>query len=232
MRRRAWRLFCYAEFEEDKKEMDINIVGAKEVKAQLDKLEDRCNKAIRSTLSDFKKRGPGWISKEVKAKYNIKGNISKTSSIGKVRTLYVGESIEIKYSGHTLTPIYFGITPKSPQRKPMKKTYKIPGAGINTASDVVTMQRIKKSNVYVTIKDRKKQLLQGKYNTPVFFIKSKTGKNLPFQRKGSNPKPIVAIRTVSLPQMVGNEEVKVQIQSTIERELGKRVEHNLMRYWE
>jgi hypothetical protein len=59
------------------------------------------------------------------------------------------------------------------------------------------------------------------------FLGSNGGSSfLPFQRESDSRLPIKSIKTVSVPQMIGNPTVQTQIQANIEDGLSKRVEHH------
>lgn len=86
-------------------------------------IDEQGRKAVKATVRDVKARAPSWIAQEVTSVYNIKkGEITpsgKNSSKPKKMAGSVsvsGETIEeltIAYSGRLLTPVHFGMTPKT-----------------------------------------------------------------------------------------------------------------------
>lgn len=98
--------------------------------ADLEAIENGGKKAISNTIKDVKARAPGWIAQEVTQVYNIKkSEITPSSGKGAkpkkmAGSIQVrGETIEemtITYSGRLLTPVHFGMTPKTP---PAGKSY-------------------------------------------------------------------------------------------------------------
>ena len=86
-------------------------------------IDEQGRKAVKATVRDVKARAPSWIAQEVTSVYNIKkGEITpsgKNSSKPKKMASSVsvsGETIEeltITYSGRLLTPVHFGMTPKT-----------------------------------------------------------------------------------------------------------------------
>ena len=86
-------------------------------------IDEQGRKAVKATVRDVKARAPSWIAQEVTSVYNIKkGEITpsgKNSNKPKKMAGSVsvsGETIEeltITYSGRLLTPVHFGMTPKT-----------------------------------------------------------------------------------------------------------------------
>lgn len=86
-------------------------------------IDEQGRKAVKATVRDVKARAPSWIAQEVTSVYNIKkGEITpsgKNSSKPKKMAGSVsvsGETIEeltITYYGRLLTPVHFGMTPKT-----------------------------------------------------------------------------------------------------------------------
>lgn len=53
---------------------------------------------------------------------------------------------------------------------------------------------------------------------------------IPFQRMSQRRSDLKAIKTVSMPQMVSNDVVKENIEKTLSKEMGKRIDHHMKRY--
>lgn len=187
--------------------MNISIKGFDEVIAEINAIEANGRKVIQRTTSDFKSRGPGWISQEVTKEYNIKKkdvNETKTGVKNKGSIKVKGvklDEIVIEYKGRLLTPTHFGMTPKvRPERGPY-----------------VVAAKVKKSDGKKTLSSKAFLAAAGGEGTT----------HIPFQRKESERLPIDVIKTVSVPQMITNETVSENIHQRINTELGKRLEHHL-----
>lgn len=190
--------------------MNVIIDGYEDVVNQISTMNRDSAKVINRTISDFKSRGPGWVSQEVAKEYNIKKkDVNETKkgvkNAGKVRVQGVTlDNIEILYQGRLLTPTHFAMKPKT--RPTNGKAY------------TVTAQ-IKKSEGRKALGSR------------VFLGKSgrEGTTQIPFQRIGTERLPIKAIKTLSVPQMITNETVSENIHKRINEELAKRLDHNLKR---
>lgn len=171
------------------------------------------DKAISRTISDCKQRGPAQVTKAVTAVYGIKsGEVTEAGKAAKNGAKTVGsikvkgvsiDSVQLVYKGRLLTPVHFSMTPKT--RPDNGKKYKVK-AGI--------------------FKGAKKVL-----GTGVFLAPSGAAgtTHIPFKRAGKKRLPIEAIRTVSIPQMITNENVAVDIQARMEELLTTRLQHNTER---
>lgn len=173
-------------------------------------------KAVSYTIKDIKSRAPGWIASETAAVYNIKKTeITPLRTTGdsnkKAVSVYAsGETLEttsIVYRGRTLTPIHFSMTPKVPRKQ---KKYMISFA-------VFKGNRLK---------------IRGKYSTTPFLapVKSGSDKYIVFQRKSSKRTDMESIRTVSVPQMLGNSKVQSGINEKITGSVEQRLQHHLDRF--
>ena len=188
--------------------MDIMISNYDEIVGDIKDIKNKSKKVVERTVSDFKSRGPGWVSQEVVKEYNIKKKEINAAKKGvknagtiKVHGTKISD-LSIVYEGRLLTPTHFGMTPKA--RPQSGKSY-------------VVQAKIKKST-------RKKAL-----GSKVFLAHSGSAGTIqiPFQRKGDDRLPINAIKTVSVPQMITNDVVAKNIHKRINDELGKRLEHHL-----
>ena len=201
-------------------------------------------KAISNTLKDVKARAPGWIASEVVKTYNIKkGEITPSSGKNAKPKKMAGavnikgetfEDFSITYTGSPLTPLHFGMTPKKPTAL-LDKRKAIPAAGLNLkggAAAEVAMARVRKPyNVKLTVKKGQKKQLNGKYDTPIYLAPaSKTSSTMiPYQRTPGGKFKAAAIHTLSVPQMITNEEVNATIYKKLNEETAKRLQHNFDR---
>lgn len=190
-------------------EMKIIINGYEDVIKEIQGMKAKSEKVVKRTVSDFKSRGPGWISQEVMKEYNIqKKDINETKKAvvkGKSQIRIKGaklDDLSIVYRGRVLTPTHFSMTPRKRYKK--NRPY-------------IVSAQIRKSNGRVALGHK------------VFLGKSgnEGSKQIPFQRKGVNRYPIESIKTVSVPQMITNEKVSEGIYKSINEGLKERLEHHL-----
>ena len=104
-----------------KNSISAQLSNLQQLVADLEAIENGGKTAISNTIKDVKARAPGWIAQEVTAVYNIKKSEITPSGSGKPKKMagsiqITGETIEeltITYSGRLLTPVHFGMTPKT-----------------------------------------------------------------------------------------------------------------------
>lgn len=113
-------------------------------------------------------------------------------------------SAGIESKGHTLSFYHFPHSPKVPQ--PPGRRYRVKA----------TIKRESGSQVVST--------------TPKPFIATlKGGINHVVRREGEERKPIVVLRTLSIPQMITNEKVGDEIQKAAAEKFNERLEHEIIR---
>ena len=167
-------------------------------------------KAVSRTISDCKQRGPAQITKAVTAVYGIKskevteagkGAKSGAKTVGAIKVKGISvDCVQLIYKGRLLTPVHFSMTPRV--RPENGKKYKV------------------KAGIY---KGAKKVLGTGVFLAP----SGKEGTTqIPFKRAGKKRLPIEAIRTVSIPQMISNENVSADIKARMDELLMTRLQHN------
>lgn len=188
--------------------MEMKIKDFKKIKANAEKIGKKGEVVIKRTMNDFKSRGPAWISGAVTKTYNVKKARVKASITGKKVNGKIKvsgklvDNAQIVYEGRLLTPLPFGMKPTT---RPAKA---------------------KSGNPYTVtaevFKGKRKPL--GKN---VFISPGNGGIYLPFQRRVKDRMPIDAIKTLSVPQMITNEQVSVDIQTNISEGLSKRLEHHI-----
>lgn len=169
-------------------------------------------KVIQATTGDMRSRVPGLVATEVREVYNIqKKEITPIARNGKPKKLaghisvsgQTVEAVQIVYEGRPLTPTHFGMKPK-----------KLTGRGK------------KRKEITAEIKKGQRKAL----HTDAFLGSNRGGGYIPFKRTGAGRYPIESIKTVSLPQMVDNPNVKEKIESGVNDLLSKRLEHNIKRF--
>lgn len=166
-------------------------------------INEQGRKAVKATVRDVKARAPSWIAQEVTSVYNIKkGEITpsgKNSSKPKKMAGSVsvsGETIEeltITYSGRLLTPVHFGMTPKTAP----------PGKSYTLRMQVVKGQK-KVIGRYLNTRtpggpysERSHNILMGTGNTKAGGVSA-----IPFQRMSRTRTDIKKFTTISVPSMI------------------------------
>lgn len=179
---------------------------------------DTVQKAYSLMLSDVRSRLPAKITKAVTGVYAIKqseareagesaqktAQITKGKPIGSIRM----DGLTMTYRGRRLTLAHFKL---SPSGKPTKKKYK----------------------VKATIFKGKRVAINGKGTPPFVAPTSRKDAGAPwiaFTRLGKERLPIAPIRTVSIPQMLGNEKVAEVINAEKDKLILKRFQHHLDRF--
>lgn len=187
--------------------ISMAIENVNEVVAGIKHKQEQGAKAVNSTIGDFTRRGPGWVSQEITGIYNIKKKDITESQKGKrnggkVKVYATSiEDVKLVYRGRLLTPIHFGM---KPAKRP-KRSYRV-------------SMEVKKGE--------RRNLPKG-----VFLAPAETGaKQIPFQREGKDRLPIASKHSVSVPQMITNKEVSDNIYQRLNQELAKRLEHNISRF--
>lgn len=197
---------------------------------KLENMKKAPEKVMKRTLSDVKTRVPTWVAAEVSKVYGVKKAEINGQKIGKVKV--EGESIKtvkIKYTGRTLTPTHFGMTPKAPG--PNAYTLK---------ATIIKGQRTTLGKVKKLTKKQRAALgknftrsgTQNSDHSPIMLMSTGNMKAdgtgyIPFQRKSKRRSDVEAIKTLSLPQMVSSERTAPNITKAINDGLGKRLEHHM-----
>ena len=210
--------------------ISIQIENLRQLVADVQAIEAGGRKAISSTVKDVKARAPGWIAQEVTAVYNIKkGEITPSGkNSGKPKKMagnvsVSGETIEeltITYSGRLLTPVHFGMTPKTAP----------PGKSYTLRMQVVKGQK-KVIGRYLNTRtpggpysERSHNILMGTGNTKAGGVSA-----IPFQRMSRTRTDIKKFTTISVPSMITSERTNEKIMTRLQEETAKRLQHNLDR---
>ena len=206
-------------------------------------IDEQGRKAVKATVRDVKARAPSWIAQEVTSVYNIKkdeitpsgknsikkGEITPSGkNSGKPKTMagsvsVSGETIEeltITYSGRLLTPVHFGMTPKTAP----------PGKSYTLRMQVVKGQK-KVIGRYLNTRtpggpysERSHNILMGTGNTKAGGVSA-----IPFQRMSRTRTDIKKFTTISVPSMITSERTHEKIMARLQEETAKRLQHNLDR---
>lgn len=210
--------------------ISAQLSNLQQLVADLEAIENGGKKAISNTIKDVKARAPGWIAQEVTSVYNIKkGEITpsgKNSSRPKKMAGSIqitGETIEeltITYSGRMLTPVHFGMTPKTAP----------PGKSYTLRMQVVKGQK-KVIGRYLNTRtpggpysERSHNILMGTGNTKAGGVSA-----IPFQRMSRTRTDIKKFTTISVPSMITSERTNEKIMTRLQEETAKRLQHNLDR---
>ena len=205
------------------------VKNYKLIKKKIDDMQKAPRKVMTSLTAEAKKRVPGWVATEVVKEYGVKKSEITGQKIGKVTP--VGESfknVRIVYTGRLLTPTHFNMSPKSPK----------PGGAYTLKATIVKGQRTTLGKVKKLTKKQKADLAKNftrsgsraSGHSPIMLMRANGGHYLPFQRKSTDRKDIEAVKTISLPQMVGSKRTEAGIQRAINEGLGKRLDHYMERY--
>lgn len=191
-------------------------------------IEEGGRRAISSTVKDVKARAPGWIAQEVTGVYNIKKSEIVPSSSGKPKKMagsirITGETIEelaITYKGRLLTPVHFGMTPKSP---PSGKSYTLKVQVLKGQKKVIGRYKNTRTPGG-PFSQRSHNILMGTGNTQA------GGTNwIPFQRMSKTRTDIKKVTTISVPQMITSDRTNEAIMLRLNTETAKRLEHHMKR---
>lgn len=195
--------------------MSIDFKNVKEIEKKLNKVDKASQKALDMAVRDTVSRAPAQVTKAVTKKYNIKksevtaaGKQAKTSKtkIGVIKLQgQTIKNIALIYKGRRLTPVHFGMKPKS---LPASK---------------------RRYNLSVEVFKGKRKPLVGQSDRPVFLGSNNGSGYIPFQRAGAKAHPIWSVKAVGIPQMIDNDEVREDIDKNIAKTLLKRYEHQANR---
>lgn len=205
------------------------VQNYKLIKQKIDGMKEAPRKVLTSLTAEAKKRVPGWVATEVTKEYGVKKGDITGQKIGRVTPQ--GNSfkeVRVVYTGRLLTPIHFNMSPKAPN----------PSGAYTLKATIVKGERKTLGKVKKLTKKQRAAL--GKNFTrsgsrqsdhsPIMLMRANGGQYLPFQRKSTDRTDIEAVKTISLPQMVGSERTAEGIQRAITEGLGKRLDHYMNRY--
>lgn len=202
-------------------EMSAEIENLQEIIAWIGKKNDEGQKAMKWTVADMKRTMVPTIKKEVQQVYNADAKAFKTANVKVVGTsLY---ELEARYSSTMLTPVHFGMQPKSAKNKRGQwKTYKKKARTYvyGTKPYTLTMEVLKGKRV--TIGEYKQTRTRGSGSRPTVLMGS-----IPMHRKGNTPTPVEAFRTMSVSGMVASGRVAPQIVTRLNVKAGETLEKKL-----
>lgn len=192
--------------------INCSIKNCGQVVKALGKIQQQAEKDLQGAIRDVRREATKKIADEVAQNYNVKKSEITAGKIVRSKVTAKAGSIEIKYTGRLLTPTHFkGYSPKKPSAL-TEKSVVIPGQGISfkgKPGQFATVRIRKPYKVKAEIKKGNKiTFSQGTFVAPA----AKGSQTyIPFQRSGEGRKAVEALKTLSVPQMVTNDEVAKSI---------------------
>lgn len=191
------------------------------VKRDLERARKISETVIKRTVSDMKTRAPGWVAAEVSNVYAIskknvlsKGNVKVTGK--------TAEDIRIMFTGRSLSPANFRMTPTAPKPAYTLKAEIIRGK----KSELGKVKKLTKKQKAKLINNLKGQGKRTSDHSPIMLMPV-GGKAMPYQRVSTDRKDIRKITAISVPQMVRNEKVTPGIARVINENLEKRFANHM-----
>lgn len=193
---------------------------------KLQKLDHGVETAVEQTMKDMAKRTPAQVSKGIRQFYAVDTAGIKSA---KTKITISGQEASIEYSGRTLTPIHFKMSPASIDPKGRQATKdKIPGQKIafeGIPGQVAAVGQPRPYAIKMTVKKGSRVTIGG---DAYLQHAGGSGPVIPYQRKGEGRGPVHAVHTVSVPQMIDND-ARPEIEKRIDELLEKRFAHNIER---
>ena len=192
--------------------INCSIKNYGQVVKALGKIQQQAEKDLQGAIRDVRREATKKIADEAAQNYNVKKSEITAGKIVRSKVTAKAGSIEIKYTGRLLTPTHFkGYSPKKPSAL-TEKSVVIPGQGISfkgKPGQFATVRIRKPYKVKAEIKKGNKiTFSQGTFVAPA----AKGSQTyIPFQRSGESRKAVEALKTLSVPQMVTNDEVAKNI---------------------
>lgn len=175
--------------------------GAKLAK-QLQTYDRKAENVLKRSVSDVRSRAPSWISMGARKIYNVdKGTINRAGPRAKSGTTIQIAGREV--AGVTLVYKDRMLTTPRFSQSPVERPSKLP------------------YQIHVKILNGKRANLP-----PDAFLAKKLGA-LPFQRKGEDRKPLLIIKAIAVPEMIGSERASETISEAVYERMKKRVENHI-----
>lgn len=168
------------------------------VAVELSTIPKQIPKAASSALNRTMNFTATQMNREVRKEYTIKAkDVRKTIKKYGARPSNLHAYVES--TGHTLSLTHFQHKPRKPPKRP-----KVPQV------------KIKKSSGYKAVK-----------TTPKAFVQTMNNATNIWKRKGPQRLPVKMLRTLSIPQMISNEEIMKNIQKAAQDKLEERIGHEI-----
>lgn len=208
--------------------MSIAMKNGAELKKEIEKLEKNSEKVITNTISDARKRVPGWVRESVKKHYNVDNSGLKSVDVkieGATNSL---EGMRIRYTGRLLTLKHFSLNPKSVSPKSRVRARDlIPGQAIKMKSSGHAVGTIRQPKPYdVTV-----EVIAGqrkKLNSYTFVHNGIAWRREPGMKRWEK-KSVSVLRGPSVPQMIDGK-AHDTVMKTIDENLDKRFRNQCKRF--
>ena len=241
-------------FHYDKGAFKIKVTS--DIKKKFDKYQKMLldpTGAYTRMMSDLKSRVPGQVADAVREVYIIKrGEILPSKKKTKIKKAgYIGikgqtlADLKLYYEGRTLTFMHFAFTKKIVKKAKNYKTK--PNEDKSKRHNYKVTLKVKKSGNFY----KHKSLSKKEYGSP-FIFRTPQGLEMPFHRikgttnsenkyyiktskkhKGEQGRPnerIESIRSLSLPQMVDNRDVRKVLSPALSKLVEERFNHHFSDY--
>lgn len=206
----------------------------KAAKKALKKMKKVPATAVQRSLSDVRKRAPGWVANEIVNVYGVSKSEVTGEKIGTTKVSGVSiDKITIKYRGRRLTPVHFHMSPTAPKSGAYTLKASIIKGNRKTLSKIKKLTKKQRKNIGRNFRH------EGTRNSPrsPWMLQTTGAKSadgvpyIPFQRRKQPGKPQYAMRTLSLPQMVSSERTNENIVNALQTNLDKRVSNHMKQLW-
>lgn len=179
--------------------INISVRDLQRVTRELQDTNKKAETFMARTMSDAKKRGPGWIAQGVAEEYKTTRKAVTSGKLGKLKVKGDLKHLTLKYSGQRLDLTQFALTPKTPRQSYTLKAEVKRGQKM-TISQVKKLTKKQRKNIGRNFTH------QGTRNSPtspvmLMQMPNQSGYH-PFQRVSQNRTDLVARKTIALPQMV------------------------------
>lgn len=192
--------------------INCSIKNYGQVVKALGKIQQQAEKDLQGAIRDVRREATKKIADEVAQNYNVKKSEITAGKIVRSKVTAKAGSIEIKYTGRLLTPTHFkGYSPKKPSAL-TEKSVVIPGQGISFKGKPGQFAAVRIRKPY-KVKAEIKKGNKITFSQGTFVAPAAKGSQtyIPFQRSGESRKAVEALKTLSVPQMVTNDEVAKNI---------------------
>ncbi len=210
--------------------ISAQIKNYKNLQKKIDDMKKAPNTVIKRTMSDVRKRVPGWIAQEVSQTYGIKKSEINGGEIGTVTVVGNNpQEAKIIYRGRVLTPTHFGMTPKAPGKNAYTLKASILKGEKKTLGKVKKFTKKQRANIG---KNFTRQGTQSSNKSPIMLMHTGNTKEggtnyVPFQRVSQKRNDIKAIKTISLPQMVSGKRASDRISTVFTEKLSDRIDQHM-----
>lgn len=211
--------------------INCTLKGYKELTQKIKKMEQQAEKDLNGAIRSVRKVATRKIADDISKRYNVKKSEINSGKIVTAKVKAKPRITIIEYKGRLLTlPHFKGYGPKKPGEL-LDERHVIPGAMISfkgSAGPVATVRNRKAVSVKAEIiKGKKVKITLGAFVAPA----AKGSQTyIPFQRTGSGRGAIEAIKTLSVPQMITNEDVAKDIIEHIGGSVSKEVEKRALKW--